>query len=244
MTCGIDNLFYEISYNVERSGLSSVTRLDSVTHTPDSVQRYEMRGLLPYTQYSVRVRVVGYVDGGDGTYMVGSGTLFGRTAFLSSNFSDITVFTTNKSRKLIVACLYTFGCYVYGAVKILLCDRIPPSPHTHTVPTGSPQAFVAFFSLLQSTAHFEWQSVSPHLANGVILNYIVSCRYMRNGDDWNLDIKDMVSNSTFTYSLQNLLSAAHYECSVAALNEVGEGPASTPILFSTPAGEYKVFIFN
>ncbi|XP_064388131.1 uncharacterized protein LOC135336300 isoform X2 [Halichondria panicea] len=200
MTCGIDNLFYEISYNVERSGLSSVTRLDSVTHTPDSVQRYEMRGLLPYTQYSVRVRVVGYVDGGDGTYMVGSGTLFGRTAFLSSNFSDITVFTTNKS-----------------------------------LPTGSPQAFVAFFSLLQSTAHFEWQSVSPHLANGVILNYIISCRYMRNGDDWNLDIKDMVSNSTFTYSLQNLLSAAHYECSVAALNEVGEGPASTPILFSTPA---------
>ncbi len=99
MTCGIDNLSYEISYNVERSGLSSVARLDSVTHAPDSSQQYEMRRLLPYTQYSVRVRVVGYVDGGDGSYRVGNGTLFGRTALLSSNFSDITVFTTNKSGK-------------------------------------------------------------------------------------------------------------------------------------------------
>ncbi len=164
MTCGIDNLFYEISYNVERSGLSSVTRLDSVTHTPDSVQRYEMRGLLPYTQYSVRVRVVGYVDGGDGTYMVGSGTLFGRTALLSSNFSDITVFTTNKSRKLIVACLYTFGCYVYGAVKILLCDRIPPPPHTHTqFQLAPPKLLLHFFpsfnprlTLSGSLYHHTW----------------------------------------------------------------------------------------
>ncbi len=99
MTCGIDNLSYEISYNVERSGLSSVARLDSVIHAPDSSQQYEMRGLLPYTQYSVRVRVVGYVDGGDGSYRVVNETLFGRTALLSSNFSEITVFTTNKSGK-------------------------------------------------------------------------------------------------------------------------------------------------
>ncbi len=103
------------------------------------------------------------------------------------------------------------------------------------VPTGSPQAFVAFFSILQSTAHFEWQPVSPHLANGVIVDYIISCRYQREGD-WHWD-RDTVSNSTFTYSLENLVAAAQYECFVTARNDVGEGPASTPILFATPAGE-------
>ncbi len=107
----------------------------------------------------------------------------------------------------------------------------------HIVPTGSPQAFVAFFSLLQSTAHFEWQPLSPHLANGVILEYIVSCRYQREGV-WHWD-RDTVSNLTFSYSLENLIAAAQYECSVSARNEIGEGPASTAILFATPAGENK-----
>lgn len=76
---------------------SSVPRLDSVPHIPDARQQYEMRGLLPYTAYSVRVRVVGYIDGGDGTYRVGNGTQLGTTTLLSSEFSNTTVFMTEKS---------------------------------------------------------------------------------------------------------------------------------------------------
>ena len=47
-----------------------------------------------------------------------------------------------------------------------------------------------------------------------------------------------MDNSTFKYSVENLHAATQYECSVAARNEVGQGPDSTPILLITPAGEY------
>lgn len=115
MTCGIDNLSYEVSYNVEGSVLLSVPRLDNIPHVPaskQSKQHYEMRGLLPYTEYSVRVRVVGSVDGGDRSYRVGNGTHLGRTSVLSSEFSNTTVFTTEKSCKFQTFHL-NYNCNLY-----------------------------------------------------------------------------------------------------------------------------------
>lgn len=116
MTCGVENISYEVLYELESSVLSPVSRLDNVRHVPDSTQQYEIRGLLPFTEYSVRVRVVGYVDGGDGMYRVSNGTQLGNTTVLSSKFSIPTVFTTQKSGTYIFTCNLTrfyIPCHLY-----------------------------------------------------------------------------------------------------------------------------------
>ena len=115
MTCGIDSLTYEVLYSIE--GRSSISFQDSVSPTPHNTSspvQYMLQGLLPYTHYSVKVRVVGYVDGGDGMYRLDNGTfaLMGRTVVLSSNYSDATLFTTQKS-----------GMYIllYYLFKVMMC---------------------------------------------------------------------------------------------------------------------------
>ena len=107
--------------------------------------------------------------------------------------------------------------------------------HTLAVPSGSPQAFIAFLTQLQSTAHFQWEPVSPHLTNGFITGYSISCRYQKDGL-WKW-LRETVDNSTFSFDLDSLIPATEYECAVAAENEIGQGPDSTPILFITPAGK-------
>ena len=107
MTCGIDSLTYEILYSLEGRFMSSVSFQDSISSAPNtngSLVQYVLRELLPFSQYTVKVRVVGYVDGGDGMYQLDNGTigLMGRTLLLCSNYSDVTLFTTEKSGMLSV----------------------------------------------------------------------------------------------------------------------------------------------
>ena len=52
-------------------------------------------------------------------------------------------------------------------------------------------------------------------------------------------MKWSVSNSTFQYEL-NVERNACYECKISASTQAGEGLSSAPIIFSTPAGYFKI----
>lgn len=101
MTCGIENITYEVSYAIEGRGLPSVSFQDSVIPTrPGVTQHYEINELLPFTQYSVRVRVMGYVNAGDEIYTIQNYSLSLFGGFFVSDFSDITKFITERSGEL------------------------------------------------------------------------------------------------------------------------------------------------
>ena len=104
MTCGLSNVTYEVTYHIQGSQFSSFSFHDTVmasevTTNPDSTMQYILQSLLPFTGYSVKVRVVGYVDTGNEMRTMDNG-LMGRTLLVASNYSVTIHFKTQKSGEL------------------------------------------------------------------------------------------------------------------------------------------------
>ena len=101
MTCGLNHVTYEVTYHIQGNQFSSFSFHDTVVATaettnPDSTMQYILRSLLPFTEYSVKVRVVGYVDTGNGMYVIDNG-LLSRTLLVASNYSATIYFKTLRS---------------------------------------------------------------------------------------------------------------------------------------------------
>ena len=95
-----------------------------------------------------------------------------------------------------------------------------------TVPTGVP----GYLFLLQPINNLTWNEVNCSQRNGLITGYTV-----------------MISNSSITYMynltntetyiiLNNLVIGTEYNISIAAVNSVGRGPFSNPIVVEIGIG--------
>ena len=109
--------------------------------------------------------------------------------------------------------------YIAAAILLQALDSLC----FYTVPSGAPQN-VSALSISPSSVIVRWTPPESQYQNGVILEYLVT---VENGNS-----VELWSNHT-ELVVRNLLPHTVYSFAVAAINDIGVGPFSSPSVMRT-----------